>query len=200
MTAQKRMAMLFVAFAFAIIALLPTDATATVKVTTPLITARLEKSADANLLAHSMGFTLTLPAEEDMTVYETKDAVGLRKLYISSSKGPLLEISATVLNDLAIGPLDAIQGSFFREEPLVAEEAQALSAAGLEGLTFRMTGKASATSGSRPVRLFALLTDYSKAIIIVTFTQESDVKQAQELMGKLISTIKLDKSWKPLSM
>ena len=175
-------------------------ATATVKATSPLTLAKLTKTGDKVELINNSGFTLGLPNEYDLTVYEAKDSNGLRKLYISSSQGPLVEISASVLDSLTFGPIDGISELFFKEDPSSAEDVAQVRVAGLVGLNFKLTGKATATSGSKSVKLFTLLTDYERAIIIIAYAQESSLTHARELVDKLIASMQLDSSWKSISV
>ncbi len=174
-------------------------ASASVKVTSPLTTAKLVKSGDAVSIVHSSGFTVDLPVEDDISVYEARDKDGIRKLYLSSSKGPILEISAFELDPLEFAPIDGISSTFFSEGSVVAEEAAQVQAAGLTGLNFKVTGKASSTSGSRPVRIYTLLTDYERAITIIAYAQETSLDHAKALLGGLLASMRLDGGWKSVS-
>ena len=182
-----------------IASLLSGMAAASVKVTSPLTTAKLVKAGDAVSIVHSSGFTLDLPGEDDISVYEARDKDGIRKLYLSSSKGPILEISAFELDPLEFGPIDGISSTFFNEGSVVAEEAMQVNAAGLTGLNFKVTGKASSTSGSKPVRIYTLLTDYERAISIIAYAQETSLDHAKALLGGLLASMRLDGGWKSVS-
>ncbi|HNZ09315.1 MAG TPA: hypothetical protein PLI10_00320 [Bacillota bacterium] len=197
---KSKAALSVAALCILLISSLSPVATATVKATSPLTLAKLSKTNDKVELAHSSGFTLDLPNEYDLTIYEAKDSNGLRKMYVSSSQGPLVEISASVLDSLSFGPIDGISALFFKEDPSSAEDVAQVRVAGLIGLNFKLTGKATATSGSKTVKLFTLLTDYERAIIIIVYAQESSLVHAQELVNKLISTMHLDSSWKSISV
>ncbi|MCK7488741.1 MAG: hypothetical protein MZU97_27015 [Bacillus subtilis] len=106
---------------------------ASVKATSPLTVAKLVKSGDGFSIVHGSGFSFLLPTEGDLSVYEAKDAYGLRKLYVSSSQGPVIEISAAELDTLTVGPLDGMSMSFLRESEAKASGAiQHRSALGLK--------------------------------------------------------------------
>jgi hypothetical protein len=168
---------------------------AAVKATSPLTVAKLVKSGDGFSIVHGSGFSFLLPTEGDLSVYEAKDAYGLRKLYVSSSQGPVIEISAAKLDTLTVGPLDGMSMSFLRESEAKASGAISIKAAGIEGLQFSVQGKATAVSGTAPIRLYTLLTDYNRAILIVAYAQETSLVAAQNLVGKLIIGLQLDDSW-----
>lgn len=182
-----------------IASLLSGVASASVKVTTPLITAKLVKTGDVISIVHTSGFALDLPGEDDISVYEARDKDGIRKLYLSSSKGPILEISAFELDPLEFGPIDGMSSALFSEASAVAEEARQVQAAGLTGLNFKVTGRASSTSGSRPVRIYTLLTDYERAIAIIAYAQETSLDHAKALLGGLLASLRLDGGWKSVS-
>jgi len=167
---------------------------AAVKATSPLTVAKLVKSGDGFSIVHGSGFSFLLPTEGDLSVYEAKDAYGLRKLYVSS-QGPVIEISAAKLDTLTVGPLDGMSMSFLRESEAKASGAISIKAAGIEGLQFSVQGKATAVSGTAPIRLYTLLTDYNRAILIVAYAQETSLVAAQNLVGRLIIGLQLDDSW-----
>lgn len=170
-------------------------AAASVKVTSPLTVAKLVKSGVDYSIVHGSGFNFPLPSDGDLSVYEAKDVYGLRKLYLSSSLGPVVEISTAKLDSLEMGALDGISMTFLRESAVSASGAERIQAAGMEGLRFFVQGKATATSGAAPIRLYTLLTDYDRAILIVAYAQESSLAAAENLVGKLIIGLKLDGSW-----
>lgn len=182
--------------ALIIASLMSASVMAAVKVTSPLTLAKLVKTGDDVSLVHGSGFTMSLPGGDDITVYEARDKDGIRKLYLSSSKGPILEISAFALDPLEFAPIDGISASFFNESAVVAEDAALVQAAGLTGLNFKVTGKASAMSSSRPVRIYTLLTDYERAITIVAYAQETSLDYAKAMLGGLLASIRLDSGWK----
>jgi hypothetical protein len=168
---------------------------ASVKATSPLTVAKLVKSGEDYSIVHNSGFSFLLPSIGDISVFEAKDAYGLRKLFISSSKGPVLEISIITLDSLVPGPLDAMSMSFMNESEVIASGTVGITAAGLEGLRFTIQGKTTSTSGTAPIKLYTLLTDYKRAILIVAYAQQTSITDAENLLGSLIIGLQLDGSW-----
>lgn len=171
---------------------LAAGASASVKSTSILTQARLTKSGDLYGIQHNSGFAFTLPQDQDFTVYEAKDSFGLRKLYISSSAGPVVEISAVVLDSFTPGALDALAMSLYSDSSPTASGAKFVKADGIEGIYFVVRSKAATAS---PVRIHTLLTDYRRAIIITAYTQETAILQAEAIVTSLMSALKLDDSW-----
>ena len=167
-------------------------ASAAVKSTSILTQARLTKSGELYGIQHTSGFTLTLPQDQDFTVYEAKDAFGLRKLYLASSTGPIIEIAAVVLDSFTPGPLDAMAMSLYADSSPTASGARFVTADGLDGIYFLVRSKAATAS---QVRIHILLTDYRRAIIITAYTQETAISQAEAIVTSLMSALKLDDSW-----
>ena len=167
-------------------------ASAAVKSTSILTQARLTKSGELYGIQHTSGFAFTLPQDQDFTVYEAKDAFGLRKLYLASSTGPIIEIAAVVLDSFTPGPLDAMAMSLYADSSPTASGARFVTADGLDGIYFLVRSKAATAS---QVRIHILLTDYRRAIIITAYTQETAISQAEAIVTSLMSALKLDDSW-----
>lgn len=167
-------------------------ASASVKSTSILTQAKLTKSGELFGIQHTSGFAFTLPQDQDFTVYEAKDAYGLRKLYLASSAGPIIEISAVVLDSFTPGALDAVAMSLYSDSSPMASGARFVSAEGIDGIRFIVRSKAATTS---QVRIHTLLTDYRRAIIITAYTQETAISQAEAIVTSLMSALKLDDSW-----
>ncbi len=167
-------------------------ASAAVKSTSILTQARLTKSGELYGIQHTSGFAFTLPQDQDFTVYEAKDAFGLRKLYLASSTGPIIEIAAVVLDSFTPGPLDAMAMSLYADSSPTASGARFVTADGIDGIYFLVRSKAATAS---QVRIHILLTDYRRAIIITAYTQETAISQAEAIVTSLMSALKLDDSW-----
>jgi hypothetical protein len=168
---------------------------ATVKASSVLSVARLQKSGDDMLIVHNAGFSFSIPAGVDVVIYESKDAFGLRKLYLQSSKGPKLEISSFSIDSMEPGVLDQISLSFLMQGNVTVADRADIRVSGLEGFYFSVPGKATAASVSASLMLYAVLTDYGKGISIVAYTQDSGRKDAEELIGLLLTSLKLNESW-----
>ena len=175
-----------------LILVLTAGASAAVKSTSILTQARLTKSGELYGIQHTSGFAFTLPQDQDFTVYEAKDAFGLRKLYLASSTGPIIEIAAVVLDSFTPGPLDALAMSLYADSSPTASGARFVTADGLDGIYFLVRSKAATAS---QVRIHILLTDYRRAIIITAYTQETAISQAEAIVTSLMSALKLDDSW-----
>lgn len=168
---------------------------ASVRATSLLTQARLFKSGDVFGILHNSGFTFTLPSDQDFTVYEAKDPYGIRKLYLASSKGTIVEVSTVILDSFAPGALDSLAMSLYSDSRPAASNAKLITAAGIEGLSFMVRSRAVSPSAGTAVKVHLLLTDYEKAIIITAYTQEAAIAETETLLSSLISAMILDDSW-----